>query len=130
MSVPTPRLLEDLTGWFDLEFPFRSGHAIRVEENVTDSEYTVRAELPGLDPEKEIQLRVVEGYLVLHAERIAAEHTKGHSEFRYGAMQRTVRLPAGADPVKTTARYEKGILTVTVPLHAPTGAGMQIAIQH
>lgn len=37
MSTLMPRLLGDLTGWFDTDFPARTGHMIRVEDALTDA---------------------------------------------------------------------------------------------
>ncbi len=129
MPVLVPRLLGDLSGWFDTEFPLRTGHLIRVEETATDTDYILRAELPGLDPEKDIQVTVAEGYLTVRAERRETDAVRGHSEFRYGATQRTLRLPAGADAEHITAKYVTGVLEVTVPLGAPAPAGKQIPIE-
>ena len=43
-------------------------------------------------------------------------------------MQRAVRLPANADIEHITARYETGVLTVTVPLTTAQPAGRSIPI--
>lgn len=97
MAVLMPRLFGDMTDWFESEFPFRTGHLIRVEDSLTDCEYRVRAELPGLDPEKDIQVSVESGLLIIHAERREEEQTRSRTEFRYGSLQWAVRLPANAD---------------------------------
>jgi HSP20 family molecular chaperone IbpA len=128
MSVLMPRLPGDLTGWFDTDFPVRAGHMIRVEDTLTDTEYVLRAELPGVEPGKDIQVTVDDGYLGVYAERREHEHAKGRSEFRYGTLQRSVRLPAAADTDHITARYDNGILTVTVPLIGPEHTGRQIPV--
>jgi len=128
MNTLMPRLLGDLTGWFDTDFPVRTGHMIRVEDSLTDTHYTLRAELPGLDAGKDIKLVVDEGILYVSAERREQEHVRGHSEFRYGMLQRSVRLPVGADAEHITAGYENGILTVTVPIKSAEPAGRQIPI--
>jgi HSP20 family molecular chaperone IbpA len=129
MSALMPRLLGDLTGWFDTDFPVRTGHMIRVEDTLTDTEYLVRAELPGLEPGKDIQVTIDEGLLTISAERRELEHTRGRSEFRYGILQRSVRLPAVADTEHITAKYDNGILEVTVPLSGPEPSGRQIPIK-
>jgi HSP20 family protein len=126
--IPLPRLLGDLTGWFDTDFPVRTGHMIRVEDVLSDKEYVIRAELPGLEPGKDMQVTVEERFLTIFAQRREHEHTTGHSEFRYGTLQRAVRLPAGADTDHITARYLNGILEVTVPLREPEHHGRQVAI--
>ena len=45
-----------------------------------------------------------------------------HSEFRYGSLTRSVSLPEGAGADNITAKYDKGILEVSVPTpeHAET----------
>jgi HSP20 family protein len=101
---------------------------IRVEDVLTDTQYLVRAELPGLQPDKDIQVSVDEGVLTIRAEREEQVQTRGRSEFRYGLLQRSVRLPAGADAEHITARYDGGILEVTVPLSAPQTTGRQIPV--
>jgi HSP20 family molecular chaperone IbpA len=101
---------------------------IRVEDFLTEHEYLVRAELPGLDPEKGIQVTVNDGVLTISGERREEEQTRTRSEFRYGMFHRAVRLPANADVDKITARFAKGILEVKVPLTAPEPTGRQIPV--
>jgi HSP20 family molecular chaperone IbpA len=127
MTALLPRLFGDVNDWFDVEFPART-HMLRIEEALTDQEYTLRAEMPGMDPDKDVQVTFADGMLTIRAERREEQKTAHHSEFRYGALRRTLRLPANADTEKITAGYEKGILTVTVPLTAPAPAGKQIPI--
>ena len=98
-----------------------------MEDRITDTEYTIRAELPGLDPEKDVQITVAHGLLTVHAERKEETHARQRTEFRYGMMQRSVRLPANADEDAVRARYANGILEVTVPLKAaPTAKQIEI----
>jgi HSP20 family molecular chaperone IbpA len=116
-----------MSDWFDVEFPPRT-QLIRIEENLTDQEYTLRAEMPGLDPDKDVQVAFADGILTIRAERKEEQKTAHHSEFRYGALRRSMRLPTNADVDKITATYDKGILTVTVPLTAAAAVGKQIPI--
>jgi HSP20 family molecular chaperone IbpA len=127
MSALLPRLFGDMTDWFELDFP-RPMPAIRFEDRLSDQEYVLRAELPGLDPEKEVQITALHGVLTVKAERREEETSRHRSEFRYGTVQRSVRLPANADESAIKATYRKGILEITVPLTAPPPAGRQIAI--
>ncbi|GAB3430753.1 Hsp20/alpha crystallin family protein [Flindersiella endophytica] len=90
--------------------------APRVEEYVADDTYVIRVELPGLDPEKEIKLQVLSGVLSIRAERHEEKHERRHTEFRYGSFARRLELPEGADETKVTARYDAGILEITVPI--------------
>jgi HSP20 family protein len=104
MTTLVPRLWSDVTEWFEQDLIPRGG-MIRLEDGLTDTEYTVRAELPGLDPEKDVQVNVGHGLLTIHAERKEEKQTKQRTEFRYGVFERSVRLPANAEENKVKAHY-------------------------
>ena len=115
-----PGLLPDLRDWLDAPWapllPFTPGHLFRVEDYIQDDKYIVRAELPGMDPQNDIEITVEGEVLTIHAER-REEHEETHrSEFRYGSFTRSVALPDGADTEHITATYDKGILKVSVPV--------------
>ena len=94
MTVPARRerlMFADLMDWLEGEFPalpimrpFTGGHLVRVEDYVSEGEYVVRAELPGIDPEKDVDITVEDGVLTVKAERREAKKEGGRSEFRYG----------------------------------------------
>ncbi len=112
-------IVPDLVDWF--EEPFLAlrphlGQPIRVEEFVEDGRYVIRAELAGIDPEKDVEVTVGSGYLTIRAVRSGRTGGKHRSEFRYGSFSRTVGLPASADEDAVTASYRDGILTVSVGL--------------
>src|ERR1700739_2585534 len=86
---------------------------MRLEDEIEDGHYAVRAELPGLDPAKDVDITVHDGVLTIKAERSAKKESKGRSEFSYGSFVRSVTLPAGADEDDVQARYDHGILTVS-----------------
>jgi len=89
---------------------------MRVEDYLRDGTYLVRAELPGLDPEHDIDVTVSRGVLTIHAERHDEPAGRQHSEFRYGTFSRSVTLPPGADEQQIDAVYSHGILEVAVHL--------------
>ncbi|MFI7344570.1 Hsp20/alpha crystallin family protein [Streptomyces sp. NPDC050085] len=132
-----PSMLPDLFDWIDSGlggFPaHRSApglHGIRIEEQLTEDAYTLCAELPGIDPDKDVEISVTGDVLTLRAERTAESAQKRHTEFRYGAYARAVRLPSGARRDGATAVYKDGILTVTVPLaSAEKGSSRTIPVQ-
>lgn len=105
--------------WFE-DFPIdlrsTSHQMIRVEESRDDGSYTVKAELPGIDPDKDIDITVDDGLLTVHAERTEEKKDKQRSEFRYGSFTRSVQLPPGVDEKSITATYDKGVLTVRAPM--------------
>lgn len=138
MSALTRReprgLFPDLFDWLDSPFsmlrPFMA-RPMRLEDYIEDGHYVVRAELPGLDPEKQVEVTVSNGILTIHAERHEETETKHRSEFYYGVFSRHVPLPEGADENDVTATYDKGILQVTVGLKKKEkkAAGRQIPVQ-
>ena len=96
--------------------PFFDSNLLRLEDEMKDGLYEVRAELPGVDPTDDIEVTVRDGQLTIKAERTQTSESNGHSEFSYGSFVRTVALPAGADEDDINATYDRGILTVSVPL--------------
>jgi HSP20 family molecular chaperone IbpA len=108
-GFPTIAGLASLRSFFD------SG-LMRIEDETKDGVYEVRAELPGVDPTDDIEVTVRDGQLTIKAERTQTSESNGHSEFSYGSFVRTIALPAGADEDDINATYDRGILTVTVPL--------------
>lgn len=122
MSTLTPKEVRPLAELFEwMESPitmFRPllGQSIRMEDFFRDGHYVVRAELPGLNPQEDLDVTVSEGVLSIKAERREEEVDKSHSEFRYGALSRRVTLPATADTERIKASYDNGILEVVVDL--------------
>ena len=87
---------------------------MRLEDEMKDGRYEVRAEVPGVDPAKDIDITLHDGQLTIKAERSEKKEFDGRSEFSYGSFVRTVSLPTGADEDDVKATYDKGILTVSV----------------
>ena len=112
-------LFPDLVDWFEEPFltlrPYLA-QPIRVEEFVEGDHYMIRAELAGIDPEKDVEVTIGSGYLTIRAERSDRTEGKHRSEFRYGSFSRTMGLPANADEDAVTASYRDGILTISVGL--------------
>lgn len=105
-----------------------TGFGFRIEDEMQENAYVLRAELPGIDPDKDVEISLAEGMLTVAAER--REQTAGtrRSEFRYGTMSRTISLPAGADEEHITARYADGILEITIPIHKETAKARTIPV--
>jgi len=89
---------------------------LRVEEYRDGEDVVVRAELPGIDPDNDVEVSLSEGVLTIHAhrqERSEAREKDGYrSEFRYGSFSRSVALPPGIDESAVTATYTDGVLEV------------------
>ena len=124
----------DLADWLESPWtgppPFLTGQVFRLEEAIRDDRYVIRAELPGLDPENDIEVTVDGRILTIRAERRQQDNGPYRSEFRYGSLARAVRLPARVDAADVTARYDKGVLEVSVPVREVKPEGTRIPIEN
>ena len=79
---------------------------------------TIVVELPGVDPES-VQVAVDERALTISGERPrprVAGQVYQQMEIEYGAFSRTIQLAQDIDPEAASAGYERGLLTITLPL--------------
>ena len=92
---------------------------IRVEEFRDDRTLVIRADLPGIDPESDVELTVSHGMLHIEAERREEEkrEEKGYvrRELRYGSLSRSLPLPAGVTEADIAATYKDGVLEIRIP---------------
>lgn len=116
--------------WMSM-WPFRRWmpeELIKVDEFRENGTLVVRAELPGIDPDKDVELTVSGGVLHIAAERREQERTedKGYlrRELRYGSFTRSLPLPDGVTESDVTASYRDGILEIRVPM-PPARAGQE-----
>lgn len=117
-AVRSPaELLDSIERMFDSA---ASPAPIRVEEYVDGQTLVVRAEMPGLDPDKDVEVTMDGGFLRIRAERQEKEEhrDKGRyrSEFRYGSFSRNIPLPDGVKEEDIRATYTNGVLEVRAPL--------------
>lgn len=132
-SSPLATLRSEMDRLFDtffrepfgaIDWPF-TGHgkwspAIDVAEN--EQEVIVRAEMPGIDP-KDLDVTISGNQLVLTGEKKESSENQGkdfcHTESRFGAFRRSVRLPDGIDAEHVDARYADGVLTMHLKKSRP-----------
>jgi HSP20 family protein len=122
--------------WPELFRPFRSLLAedqLRVEEFMDGDTLVIRAELPGIDPDKAVELTIGDGMLYIHAERRQEKTIEDkdliRSELRYGAFTRTLPLPVGATEEDIDASYKAGILEVRIPVDTKKAAATKIPVR-
>ncbi|WP_425437836.1 Hsp20/alpha crystallin family protein [Mycobacterium neglectum] len=108
--------------------PFFDSNLLRMEDETREGLYLVRAELPGLDPIEDIEVTVRDGQLTIKADRSQSDDTNGRSEFSYGSFARTIMLPADAEEDEINATYDRGILTVLVPLSEEASAEKHVEV--
>lgn len=115
---PWPRLADVMDLFMPMDMNWRSDamHSMRVEESMGDGRLRIRAELPGMDPEKDMEIEIADGVLTIRAHREERTQAEGRSEFRYGRFMRSMALPPTADEGDVHAHYRDGILEVTVAL--------------
>jgi HSP20 family protein len=93
---------------------------VKVEEFTEEGQLVVRAELPGVDPDKDVDISIVDGNLCIRAERRHEERVERRdyrrSEIRYGSFSRVLPLPAKTKEEDIKASYKDGILEVRAPL--------------
>lgn len=116
---------------FEPFWPVLAGQ-LQVEEFIDDSTLVIRVELPGIDPDKDVELTVREGALRLRAERrqdkTVEDKQEYRSELRYGAFSRVLPLPVGASEQDITASYSAGILEIRVPFDQHKAEVTRIAV--
>jgi HSP20 family protein len=85
---------------------------------------TVVVELAGVDPDA-VDLAVTDGVLLIRGKRqrtASRGRTYQHMEIDYGPFERRIALGEGIDPDAAEASYEKGLLSIRLPLaERPTG---------
>jgi HSP20 family molecular chaperone IbpA len=86
-----------------------------------------------VDVEKDVNVEVDKGQLVIHGERRdeRTEDQEGRtlSEVRYGSFRRSFRLPAHVTGEAISASYDAGVLTVRVAGAYKGSAAQRIAIE-
>ena len=91
---------------------------LAAELSVDDDSVRVDIEVPGMDPQ-DFEISVREDVLVVSGEkRVSRERRDGQYhvlERAYGAFERAVSLPVDVDEAGAKARYEHGVLHVTLP---------------
>ena len=117
----------DFSRWFEERRPWFVGESgLPIEQELKDDTLVVRAEVPGIDPDKDVEISLQDGVLRIRAERTSekTEKDKGltRSEFRYGSFERAVRVPQDVTEDDVKASYKDGILEVSVPYKVPTEA--------
>lgn len=107
--------------WSDLYNDLLTDTSIRVEEFHDDDRYVIRAEVPGVDPDRDIDVTVNDSILRIGITRRREDRSEDRhgwrSEFSYGSFTRTIALPSAAAMKDVEATYSNGVLEVRVPLN-------------
>ena len=91
-----------------------------LDASVEGEELHVRLELPGIDPDADVEIEVENGVLHVSGERKSEQKTENggfiRREMQYGRFDRRVSLPDGIDAGNVRASYDAGILDIAIPL--------------
>lgn len=104
---------------------------IKVDVKESDKAYTVQAEVPGVAKE-DIHVSLDGNVVTLRAEvKQQDSQTKDEKVLRteryYGAVSRSFQLPQDIDQNQAKARYDSGVLTLTLPKKV-SGGSQRLAI--
>ena len=102
-----------------------------MESYIKGNELHLRAEIPGVDP-KDVDISIEDIHLCISGLRKRDESVKdydyGFEEMDYGGFERCFHIPRDADVQKMHAKYENGLLDISIPL-SKSGKGKHIPIE-
>ena len=105
---------------------------VRIEEFERDGNYVIRAEVPGIDVQKNVELTVANSQLqlIIHRERREKTGDVRHyrTEFQYGSFTRIVPLPRTASEKDVKANYRDGILEIVIKMNGTPAHGHRVPI--
>ena len=129
--------------WFAPARAFQPGHppwqapesqwAPRVDVIQRNGDIVLRAELPGVDPEKDIEVQVEDDRVTIRGQRRQEAQTQDERFLRvetsYGTFQRTLPLPSPVDPERVRASYRDGVLEVAIPRPESAERSRRVPVQ-
>ena len=117
--------------WHHRLAPQRHGFRPRVDVYRTENPTMLHvvAELPGIDS-SQVDLAINEGVLVISGrrQRRAEGRRYEHIEIDYGPFERRIAIGDRFDPEAAEATYQNGLLTIALPLRAPTSGPVRVPV--
>ena len=112
--------------------PYGEGWLVKVDVTENDKGYVVHAEIPGVSKD-DIQVSIEGNQVTIAAEvKRNAERKEGERVLRteryYGQTYRSFTLPAELDEGQSEAKYENGVLTLSLA-KKPAVAGRRLQVQ-
>lgn len=128
------RNIDELLGDFPMMSPRRGIAAMprfRMDVAEDDKNFLVKADIPGVSKD-DIKVEIDGNQVTLSAEIKEEKEVGGAGmlcrERQYGQQYRSFTLPQEVDDTKAQAKYENGVLQLTLPKKAGTSR-KQLAIQ-
>lgn len=128
----------DETPSFNLQTPdwaLTGGEFVpRIDLEEGDDKITLTAELPGMT-EKDVDVQLERDFLTVKGEKKQEKSVEKNGrtfcERSYGAFERTIQMPTSVDKDKIVAKFDNGVLTVSIPKSPEAKREVKkIAIKH
>jgi HSP20 family protein len=112
--------------------PISKGESTVAIEFQDRSRLVIRADLPAIDPDRDIDIWIASDVLHIRVSRADGPEPGDHaSDLRYGNFARDIALPTGTNEAQVTATYYGTQLEVTAPIgDASRIDAVRIAVRH
>ncbi len=111
--------------------PLPNPASIKLDVKETEDGYTMHADIPGVN-KNDIHVSVDGNVVTLSAEVKQQDSSKTdkvlRSERYFGSVSRSVQLPADIDESKSIAKYENGVLTLSLPRKVSGTGARRLAV--
>jgi HSP20 family protein len=113
--------------------PLPSPSQIKIDVKENDDAYTVQAEVPGV-PKDDIHVSLDGNVVTLRAEIKQEDSSRKddkvlRSERYFGEVSRSFQLPVEIDTASASAKYDNGVLSLTLPKKRPAGGVQKLKIE-
>ncbi|MHC4661353.1 MAG: Hsp20/alpha crystallin family protein [Planctomycetota bacterium] len=113
-----PSLFDNFFENFGLEPSREAGWSPRLDISETETEFVVKADVPGVDP-KELDISLEDDILTVSGEKKEEHEEKEENYHRiersYGSFSRSIKLPSNVDSSKIEAGSKDGVLKLVIP---------------
>ncbi|MBC3812152.1 MULTISPECIES: Hsp20/alpha crystallin family protein [Undibacterium] len=113
--------------------PLPSPAQIKIDVQENEGAYTVQAEVPGV-PKDDIHVALDGNVVTLRAEIKQEDSSRKddkvlRSERYFGEVSRSFQLPVEIDTASASAKYDNGVLSLTLPKKRPAGGVQKLKIE-
>ena len=113
--------------------PLPSPAQIKIDVQENEGAYTVQAEVPGV-PKDDIHVALDGNVVTLRAETKQEDSSRKddkvlRSERYFGEVSRSFQLPVEIDTASASAKYDNGVLSLTLPKKRPAGGVQKLKIE-
>lgn len=111
-------LSNELNKFLDLPTTNSFPTSVRSDLIERDDAFEIHCELPGV-PKEQVNLQIEDGFLTISGERSSENETNKNNYVRrerfYGSFHRSFKLPKDVVTENTSAVFQDGVLSITLP---------------